>query len=106
MVGSRRPAKWTFQYEVGRRAQADTSEASVRRFYEENADLYARTDGELTPLSVVAGSIRSSMLRHAETATMDELIAELRQRHAHEIDVDDTALERAVVERSVPILSE
>jgi len=91
-------AKWLFVQETGRRVEADTSAANVRQFYEKNLDIYTRDDGEVTDLAVVEGSIRASMLRHAETAAMDEFIAEIRDRYADQIVVDEVVLSQTFPE--------
>ncbi len=98
--------KWLFQHETKRRAQPDTSEASVRRFYEENLDLYTRDDGEVTELPTVAKSIRSSMVRHAQSIAMDQFIAELRERYADQVMIDEEILDRALADGITPTVAD
>ena len=87
-------AKWLYQQVGRKRAQPDTSTANVRRFYDENTDLYTREDGVVTDFSQVAGSIRALLKNQAETAAMDSFLAELRRRYADDIVVDEQVLDR------------
>ncbi|MDA0334639.1 MAG: peptidylprolyl isomerase [bacterium] len=92
-------AKWLFMDQVRQHAQPDTSAATTRRFYDENLDLFTRTDGVVTDFGQVASGIRTLLVNQEETATMDRFIADLRQRHAGDIHVNRKALQKAVVQR-------
>ncbi|MBT3342290.1 MAG: hypothetical protein HN712_16155 [Gemmatimonadetes bacterium] len=95
-------AKWLYQFETKRRAQADTSAANVRKFYDGNLDLYTRTDGEITDFSVVEGSIRTALISQAETTAMDEFLDELRERFADQVHIDEAALDKAFPDGVIP----
>jgi peptidyl-prolyl cis-trans isomerase C len=90
-------SRWLFE-DVRRDAVADTSTANVRGFYEQNLDLFTRTDGTVAPFDLVANSIRSLLVRDAETRRMDAYIDSLRQAHAASIVVYDAVLDRALPE--------
>jgi len=94
-------ATWLFEREAKRRAQIDTSDANVRRYYEENVDLHTPKDGQAPELAKVASRIRSSMVRRAQTAAMDQFIAELREQFADQIDIDEAVLDQAVLDQAV-----
>lgn len=89
--------RWLFE-DVRRDAVADTSTANVRGFYEQNLDLFTRTDSTVAPFDLVANSIRSLLVRDAETRRMDAYIDSLRQAHAASIVVYDEVLDRALPE--------
>ena len=95
-------AKWLYQYETGQRAQADTSSANLRRFYEENIDIYTRPDGEVTDFAVVENSIRTALVNQAETAAMDEFLNEIRARFADQIHIDEDALKATFPDGVIP----
>ncbi len=91
--------KWLFMAEGRKGAQADTSATNIRRFYDENPDLFTRTDGVITDFEQVARSIRSLLVNQGETMAMDRFIAGLRQRYADQIKINRSSVEAAVVRR-------
>jgi hypothetical protein len=95
-------AKWLFERESKRRARIDTTDANVRRYYEENIDLYTGKEGEVSDLADVARRIRSYLVRHQENAAMDEFIAELRERFADKIHINEAVLDRSLADEIPP----
>ena len=88
-------AKWLFQQEGRSGARHDTSTTNIRRFYDENIDLYTREDGGVTDFPKVSSSIRNLLKIQAETTAMDAFLDELRRRYAQDVSIDRQALERA-----------
>lgn len=90
---------WFFLHEGKAQARPDTSAANVRRFYDQNQDLFTRTDSTVAGFELVRASIRNLLVQQAETSAMDSFLAGLRKRYARDIHIDRKALKRAVVQR-------
>lgn len=90
---------WFFLTQGKAAARPDTSASNVRRFYDENQDLFTRADSTVAGFGLVAGSISNLLVQQTETAAMDSFFVELRERYAKDIRIDRKALKRAVVQR-------
>ena len=76
-------------------AQTEITEEQVRGFYDQNLDLFTRRDSVVTEYDVVRNSIRSLMRRQAVDTAMDELLAQLRESHADQIEIYPEVLSQA-----------
>lgn len=79
--------------------EQDATEEEIRRFYDENIDMFSRRDGEVASFDLVRDSIRGALLTHKENRAMDDLIAQLREERKGEIEIYPIGLDQAQLVR-------
>ena len=72
-----------------------SADEAVRAFYDQHLDQFTRADGRVVDFAFVRESIRTALRQQAETEAMDELLAELHEAYAGQIQVFPAALEQA-----------
>ena len=85
--------KRLYQAEAAR--VGEIGDEAVRAFYDQHLDQFTRADGRVVDFAFVRESIRTALRQQAETEAMDELLAELHEAYAGQIQVFPAALEQA-----------
>jgi hypothetical protein len=86
-----------FRTEVAKRVTV-VSDEQVRAFYEANREEFTREDGKVTAFDFLRESIRTAMQERAQNDAMDQLLAELRQTFADQIEISTQGLNAAFAE--------
>ena len=77
---------------------APISDVDERAFYEENIENFTREDGKVTEFDFLRESIRTAMQDKAQNSVMDDLLGELREAFADQIEIFPDGLQASFVD--------
>ena len=94
---------WLYRAEgqKGAHEQAITEE-DIRAYYDANIELFTRSDGKVTDLSLVYNSIGTLLRQRAATEAMDAFIARLREQYSADIEINTAALAEVALPAATP----
>ena len=94
---------WLYRAEgqKGAHQQAITEE-DIRAYYDANIELFTRSDGKVTELSLVYNSIGTLLRQRAATEAMDAFIARLREQYSADIEINTAALAEVALPAATP----
>lgn len=94
---------WLYRAEgqKGAHQQAITEE-DIRTYYDANIELFTRSDGKVTDLSLVYNSIGTLLRQRAATEAMDAFIARLREQYSADIEINTAALAEVALPAATP----
>ena len=83
-------------------SQQAITEEDIRAYYDANIELFTRSDGKVTDLSLVYNSIGTLLRQRAATAAMDAFIARLREQYSADIEINTAALAEVAFPAATP----
>ena len=94
---------WLYRAEGQKEAhQQAITEEDIRAYYDANIELFTRSDGKVTELSLVYNSIGTLLRQRAATEAMDAFIARLREQYSADIEINTAALAEVALPAATP----